>query len=87
MALQSLFSYAFGAVAALSITYATFLGLLTIPFFQRHAIYLHAFQMTWGQDLNVPEQWGFMKNQVTPFSLSTPDGETLHAWHILPLGL
>ena len=26
-------------------------------------------------------------NQVTPFELSTPDGETLHAWHILPLRL
>jgi abhydrolase domain-containing protein 12 len=24
---------------------------------------------------------------VTPFRLSTPDGETIHAWHILPLGL
>lgn len=87
MTLQRIFSYVFGTVAALSLTYASFLGLLTITYFQRHAIYLHAFQMTWGQNLNVPEQWGFMKNQVTPFSLTTPDGETLHAWHILPLGL
>lgn len=87
MTLQSILSYAFGSVAALSLTYATFLGLLTITYFQRHAIYLHAFQMTWGCDLDVPEQWGFMKNQVTPFSLDTPDGVSLHAWHILPLGL
>lgn len=87
MALQHIFSYAFGTVAALSLTYATFVGLLTIPWFQRHAIYLNAVQMTWGQDLNVPEQWGFMRNQVTPFSLKTPDGEVLHVWHILPLGL
>ncbi|KAI9712155.1 MAG: hypothetical protein M1812_006993 [Candelaria pacifica] len=27
------------------------------------------------------------ENQVYPFNLSTPDGETLYAWHILPLGL
>lgn len=26
-------------------------------------------------------------NQVTPFELTTSDGETLHAWHILPLPL
>lgn len=43
--------------------------------------------MTWGQDTNVPEQWGFMKNQVTPFSLTTSDHQKLHAWHILPIGL
>ena len=26
-------------------------------------------------------------NQVTPFNLKTPDGETIYAWHILPLPL
>lgn len=43
--------------------------------------------LTWFQDVNVPEQWGFLHNQVTPFHLPTEDGETLHAWHILPLQL
>ena len=28
-----------------------------------------------------------MRNQVTPFQLLTPDGELLHAWHILPVHL
>ncbi|KAF2867534.1 Alpha/Beta hydrolase protein [Massariosphaeria phaeospora] len=37
------------------------------------------------QDVNAPEQWGFLRNQVTPFQLNTSDGEILHAWHILPL--
>ena len=27
------------------------------------------------------------ENQVTPFSLSTADGQSLFAWHILPLPL
>ena len=27
------------------------------------------------------------ENQVTPFSLKTCDGQTLYAWHILPLPL
>lgn len=27
------------------------------------------------------------ENQITPLNISTPDGETLFAWHVLPLGL
>jgi hypothetical protein len=27
------------------------------------------------------------ENQITPFSFSTPDNETLYAWHVMPLGL
>ena len=41
--------------------------------------------LTWFQDVNIPETWGFLHNQVTPFNLHIPDRETLHAWHILPL--
>ena len=26
-------------------------------------------------------------NQVTPFNFTTPDQETIYAWHVLPLGL
>jgi abhydrolase domain-containing protein 12 len=65
--------------------YAAFIYLLTFPTFQDHVIFLHRVTLTWFQDVNVPEHWGFLRNQVTPFHLTTPDGETLHAWHILPL--
>lgn len=67
--------------------YFLFLGLLAIPFFQDQVIYLHSVTLTWFKDVSIPEQWGFLRNQVTPFILNTPDGETLHAWHILPLEL
>lgn len=67
--------------------YATLLGLLTTSTFQSHAIYLNAVQMTWFKNLNVPETFGFLKNQVTPFSINTTDNETLYAWHILPVEL
>ncbi|KAF3930554.1 hypothetical protein ABW19_dt0203152 [Dactylella cylindrospora] len=43
--------------------------------------------MTWFKDLNVPEIFGFLHNQVTPFSIKSSDGETLYAWHILPIEL
>jgi abhydrolase domain-containing protein 12 len=65
--------------------YLAFVLLLTVPTLQDHVIFLHRVTRTWGQDINVPEQWGFLRNQVTPFHLKTPDGETLHAWHVLPL--
>ncbi|KAK8050822.1 alpha/beta-hydrolase [Apiospora phragmitis] len=75
------------AVAAPTLLYALFVALLTIPYLQNQVIYLHSVTQTGPLDLNVPEQWGFLRNQVTPFHLRTPDGETLHAWHVLPLGL
>ncbi|KAI1399824.1 alpha/beta-hydrolase [Hypoxylon fuscum] len=73
------------ALAASTGLYAAFLGVLTIPFFQNQVIYLNRVTLTWFQDVNVPEHWGFLRNQVTPFKLPTQDGEVLHAWHILPL--
>lgn len=36
-------------------------------------------------DADKPQTFGFAKSQVTSFHLDTPDGEKLHAWHILPL--
>ncbi|KAF2758323.1 alpha/beta-hydrolase [Pseudovirgaria hyperparasitica] len=74
-----------GTAGAAVGVYFCFLALLTIPSLQDHVIYLHRVTLTWFQDANVPEQWGFLRNQVTPFNLKTPDGETLHAWHVLPL--
>ncbi|KAK7431190.1 hypothetical protein QQZ08_002230 [Neonectria magnoliae] len=69
------------AVAAPLGLYCVFLGLGITPFFQRQVHTL------WWTDINKPEQWGFARNQVTPFSLRTSDEETIYAWHILPLPL
>ncbi|KAF2134701.1 alpha/beta-hydrolase [Dothidotthia symphoricarpi CBS 119687] len=74
-----------GTVVGVIGIYAAFVSLLTIPTLQDHVIYLHRVTLTWSQDINVPEQWGFLRNQVSPFHLKTPDGENLHAWHVLPL--
>lgn len=67
--------------------YASLLGLLTTSSFQSHVVYLHKFQMTWFKDLDVPESFGFLRNQVTPFSIRSSQGGMLHAWHILPIEL
>lgn len=76
------------AVGIPVVLYATALVTLVVaPSLQSHAIYLHKFALTWFQDLNVPEQFGFAHHQVTPFYIPTPDGERLHAWHVLPVAL
>lgn len=28
-----------------------------------------------------------LENQITPFNFTTPDHETIYAWHVMPLGL
>lgn len=81
------FKYASIPVAVSVALYAILLGVLTTSTFQSHVVYLHAIQMTWFKDLNVPETFGFLRNQVTPFSIRTTDGEFLHAWHIFPVEL
>ncbi|KAI1642673.1 alpha/beta-hydrolase [Daldinia loculata] len=65
--------------------YLLFILLGAFPFFQRHFLYCHRINTLFWHDLNKPEYWGFARNQVTPFSLSTVDGESIYAWHILPL--
>lgn len=67
--------------------YAGLLCLLTTTFFQSHAVYLHAFQMTGSKDLTVPEMFGFLRGQVTPFWLQSSGGDPLFAWHVLPIEL
>ncbi|PHH86815.1 hypothetical protein CDD83_9729 [Cordyceps sp. RAO-2017] len=67
--------------------YTVILGLLTTPVIQRHALYAHKINTLLWADVNRPETWGFASNQVTPFTLDTPDGESVYAWHITPLPL
>lgn len=81
------FEYAVIAIGAIIALYGLLLTLLTTSTFQSHVVYLHAIQMTWFKELNVPEVFGFLRNQVTPFSITTSDGERLYAWQILPTEL
>ncbi|KAI2638350.1 Glycylpeptide N-tetradecanoyltransferase [Xylaria nigripes] len=66
--------------------YLTFLLLCGLPIFQRHFFYAHRINTLFWHDLDIPEYWGFARNQVTPFTLTSGD-ESLYAWHVLPLRL
>ncbi|KAK0611798.1 Alpha/Beta hydrolase protein [Immersiella caudata] len=79
-------AFAIGIIACVFLAlYLTFLVLGSIPFFQRHFLYAHKVHTLWWHKIDRPEYWGFAKNQVTPFSLTTCDGQTLYAWHVMPL--
>lgn len=75
------------AAAIPTFLYAVLLGLLTTTWFQTHVVYLHAIQMTWFKDLDMPEVFGFLHNQVTPFRIQSGNSADLYAWHILPVEL
>ena len=49
------------------------------------ALYAHKINTLFWQDIHDAEPFGFAKGQVTPFTIPTPDGQTLYAWHVLPL--
>lgn len=74
-------------IAASAALYIALLGLLTISWFQAHAVYLHSIQMTKIKDLNTPEAFGFLRNQVTPFNIQQGGSANLYVWHILPVEL
>ena len=52
---------------------------------QRQVFYAHKVPIWWGQQLDKPETFGFLKNQVTPFRIPTQDGQRLYAWLVTPL--
>ncbi|KAF3020632.1 hypothetical protein E8E14_011985 [Neopestalotiopsis sp. 37M] len=77
----------FAVIGVPLVIYISILGLLvTFPSLQAYVVYLHKVTLT-SKDLNVPEQFGFLHNQVVPFYIKTKDGVNLHAWHIVPSGL
>lgn len=87
MPLEPIFRKAFWSLVAAGISYILVLLALTVPYIQRNAIYVHKANPTMFQNLSDVEQFGFLQHQVQPFTVRTPDNETIYAWHILPLHL
>ena len=85
---RSLLKFAFLSLTKSTTVYFGLLGLLiAVPSFRTHAFYLYRVTLTWFNDLNVPEIFDFLPNQVMHFSIGTADGEKLHTWHVHPLGI
>ena len=87
MPLEPLFRKAFWALAASILAYGLAIFALTVPSIQRNVLYAHKVNPAYFQNLSDVEQFGFLRHQVQPFTVVTPDNETIYAWHILPLHL
>jgi pimeloyl-ACP methyl ester carboxylesterase len=60
---------------------------LTVPAIQRGATYAHVVNPSRWQNLSDVEYFGFLRGQVQPFTVQTPDEQTIYCWHLLPLHL
>lgn len=49
-------------------------------------MYAHNINTLRFQDIDKPETFGFAPGQVTPFRIKKTDGDSLYAWHVMPLG-
>ncbi|KAG8625509.1 hypothetical protein KVT40_007260 [Elsinoe batatas] len=85
MALSVGARWALATPALLILLYMVFIVLLLIPWLQRHALYVHKIHSAFWHDISDPTTFGFARNQVRTFTIPTPDGITLSAWHVLPL--
>ncbi|PPQ68412.1 hypothetical protein CVT26_006084 [Gymnopilus dilepis] len=63
--------------------YLALILLLTIPYFQSHALYLNAVKIPLFADFNTPEKYGLAPNRTVNLKIQTPDNETIGAWFIL----
>ncbi|RMZ75763.1 hypothetical protein DV737_g5149, partial [Chaetothyriales sp. CBS 132003] len=75
---------AYWILAGCVLAYVLGLAALTYPVVQRNATYLHNVNPTLWQNLLDVESFGFLRGQVTPFTVTTADNETIFAWHMLP---
>ncbi|KAM0712669.1 hypothetical protein Q7P35_000116 [Cladosporium inversicolor] len=73
------------ACAVAAGVYAIIIGSLLTPPLQRFALYAHKINTLFWQDVHDAEHFGFARGQVTPFTIKTPDGQTLYAWHVMPV--
>ncbi|KAL3474667.1 Alpha/Beta hydrolase protein [Aspergillus californicus] len=85
--LNPLLRKAYWLLAAAGLIYVSIVCSLTYPTVQRSALYLNQLNPTLWEDVNLVESFGFLKTQVQPFNLVTPDNETIYGWHLLPLHL
>ncbi|KAG7443181.1 alpha/beta-hydrolase [Guyanagaster necrorhizus] len=69
--------------AVLGGVYLVTVGLLTIPYFQGHTIYLNAVRVPWFADFDAPEKYGLSPNKTYNFKIQTSDNESLGSWFVL----
>ncbi|KAG7088624.1 hypothetical protein E1B28_012597 [Marasmius oreades] len=79
----SLFSKVRTTFAVLGGVYVLAVGLLAVPYFQSHTIYLNAIRLPLFANFDAPEKYGLALNKTHNFKIHTSDNETLGSWFIL----
>ncbi|KAK1142816.1 hypothetical protein N8T08_007250 [Aspergillus melleus] len=82
--LLPIFRKAYWTLAGAGLLYVGFICSMTYPDVQRFVLYANKINPTLWEDVNLVESFGFLKTQVQPFNLVTPDNETLYGWHLIP---
>ncbi|KAI5292527.1 hypothetical protein KEM55_007731 [Ascosphaera atra] len=87
--LQPIFKRAYWFLVITGAIYVTAFYFATYPAVQRSFLYVNRLNPSWAHwhDVNDVEKFGFLPHQIQPFTVTTPDNETLYAWHILPAHL
>ncbi|KAI1977186.1 hypothetical protein LOZ53_001719 [Ophidiomyces ophidiicola] len=85
--LAPIFKKAYWFLAFCGLVYVLAVFSLTYPDVQRAVLYSNGINPSKFYDINDVESFGFLKSQVQPFNVVTPDNATLYAWHVLPLHL
>ncbi|ORY31287.1 Alpha/Beta hydrolase protein [Naematelia encephala] len=70
--------------AALLGAYIGLLVLLAMPPVQRMLVYMHVFHWPLFAEFDKPQSYGLAPFKTRDMELTTPDGETLGVWHVLP---
>lgn len=84
---MGLLTKTYWTLAAAGAAYVLALIALTYPTIQRNATYAHNVNPARWQNLSDVENFGFIKQQVQPFTVKTLDDQKLYCWHVLPLHL
>ncbi|KAF9267591.1 alpha/beta-hydrolase [Marasmius fiardii PR-910] len=80
---SSLFSKVRTTFAVLGGVYVLAVGLLAVPYFQSHTIYLNSIKLPFFANFDAPEKYGLALNKTYNFKIHTSDNETLGSWFIL----
>ncbi|CAO1625642.1 unnamed protein product [Parajaminaea phylloscopi] len=84
MAPRSLLFFGFFLPLVAVACYVAFALLLLVPSVQRHFIFLHKIQYPFWPDFDSPERYGLAPEKARNLRLTTPDGVSIGAWHVLP---
>ncbi|KAF7296482.1 AB hydrolase-1 domain-containing protein [Mycena chlorophos] len=69
--------------AALGLVYGALVVLLAIPYFQSHALFLHALKFPLFAQFDKPELYGLAPNKTANIYIPTNENQTIGAWFVL----